>query len=274
MSMPALFCNAEQHVVRQARRGRPVQLARLRARRLHQLRKRIHLQQGRRRHAEKVIDHWCDRHQVGGRIVRQALVQQGIERDHAGEGEQEGVVVACAEERTVTAGMPSAPWRFSTTTGWPQRSVNRSARRRPARSIPLPGGSGTTKRTVFCGQVGKDVWGDGCACAAPAKSAGASISAAVVARDHRAIGRRAFMFSNSLEADGDAPDGIDFERDGVLVRLDRQRRHHRAGDDDLARTQTLAESRQQIGDVADDVDPFTGIRPADRSCAQTRYRGE
>jgi hypothetical protein len=91
---------SQQHVVRQARRGRPIELARLRARRLHQLRKRIHLQQGRRRHAEKVIDHWCDRHQVGGRIVRQALVQQGIERDHAGEGEQEGVVVACAEERT------------------------------------------------------------------------------------------------------------------------------------------------------------------------------
>ena len=30
----------------------------------------------------------------------------------------------------LTAGMPSAPWRFSTTTGWPQRSVSRSATRR------------------------------------------------------------------------------------------------------------------------------------------------
>ena len=42
--------------------------------------------------------------------------------------------------------------------------------------------------------------------------------------------------------------------------LDRQRRHHRAGDDDLARTQTLAESRHHIGHVAHDADPFTGIR--------------
>ena len=34
--------------------------------------------------------------------------------------------------------------------------------------------------------------------------------------------------------------------------LDRQRRHHRAGDDDLAGAQPLAERRQQRGDVAHD----------------------
>ena len=39
----------------------------------------------------------------------------------------------------LTAGMPSAPWRFSTTTGWPQRSVSRSATRRPARSSTAAG---------------------------------------------------------------------------------------------------------------------------------------
>ena len=53
----------------------------------------------------------------------------------------------------VTAGMPSAPCRFSTTTGCPQRSVSRSAMSRAERSMPLPGGSGTINRTVFCGQA-------------------------------------------------------------------------------------------------------------------------
>ncbi len=74
----------EQDVVGQARR-RAVEPARLCARGLHQPRKQIHLQLSGRRHAQKVIDHRCDRHQIGGRVVRQALVQECIEGDHAGE---------------------------------------------------------------------------------------------------------------------------------------------------------------------------------------------
>ena len=48
-----------------------------------------------------------------------------------------------AEKNDVTAGMPSAPWRFSTTIGWPHFGESRSAMTRALRSMPLPGGNGT-----------------------------------------------------------------------------------------------------------------------------------
>src|SRR5713226_4100763 len=48
---------------------------------------------------------------------------------------------------------PSPPGRFSTTTGWPQRLLNRSAIRRVPISIPLPGPSVTMNLTVRCGHV-------------------------------------------------------------------------------------------------------------------------
>src|SRR4051812_47172765 len=155
--------------------------------------------------------------------------------------------------------MPSAPWRFSTTTGWPQRSLSRSATRRPARSVPLPGGSGMMNRTVFSGQVWKGGWENACARAAPVASASASSGPAAVAVAHRTTRHRAFMLSNSLKSDGDAPDRIDLEGDGVLVGFDRQRWHHRAGDDDLASAQALAEGREHIRHVPYDADPFAGI---------------
>src|SRR5450759_5745205 len=48
---------------------------------------------------------------------------------------------------------PSPPGRFSTTTGLPQRAVNRSANSLAAISTPDPGPSGTMNLTVRCGQV-------------------------------------------------------------------------------------------------------------------------
>src|SRR5258708_24490246 len=48
---------------------------------------------------------------------------------------------------------PSPPGRFSTTTGWPQRLLNRSAISRVPISTPLPGPSVTMNLTVRCGQV-------------------------------------------------------------------------------------------------------------------------
>src|SRR6516165_4320589 len=61
------------------------------------------------------------------------------------------------------------------------------------------------------------------------------------------------------KADRDARDRIDLEGDGVLARLDRERRHHRPGDDDFSAAQPLAEGREHIGDVAHDGDPLPGI---------------
>src|SRR5260370_21250291 len=57
----------------------------------------------------------------------------------------------------------------------------------------------------------------------------------------------------------DAADRIDLEGDGILVRLDRERRHHRAGDDDFPAAQPLAEGREHVGDVAHDADPVPAI---------------
>src|SRR5579871_918048 len=48
--------------------------------------------------------------------------------------------------------MASPPGRFSTTTGLPQRAVSRSANSRAPISAPLPGPSGTMKRTLRWGQ--------------------------------------------------------------------------------------------------------------------------
>ena len=42
----------------------------------------------------------------------------------------------------------------------------------------------------------------------------------------------------------DGADRIDRERDRVFARLDRQRWHHRAGNDDFAAAQPLAASRE------------------------------
>ena len=70
-----------------------------------------------------------------------------------------------------TAGMPSPPWRFSTTTAWPQRSESLSATVRAAMSMPLPGPSGVIRRTVRCGQGWAGACADDGALAAPRTSA-------------------------------------------------------------------------------------------------------
>ena len=78
----------------------------------------------------------------------------------------------------VTAGMPSAPWRFSTTIAWPHFSDSRSAITRADRSMPLPGGNGTMKRTVRCGQD--------CACTSGgAATSMASVTVVVIAATKR-----------------------------------------------------------------------------------------
>src|SRR5215813_12534648 len=59
--------------------------------------------------------------------------------------------------------------------------------------------------------------------------------------------------------DRDARDRIDLEGDRLLVRLYRERRHHRPGDDDFSAAQPLAEGREHVGDVAHDADPLPGI---------------
>src|SRR5262245_22022327 len=143
--------------------------------------------------------------------------------------------------------MPSAPCRFSTTTGWPQRSVSRSATSRADRSMPLPGGSGTMKRTVFCGQV--------CACACTGVSSG-MMARAVASRTKV----RMILHVSTEEAYGNGSDRVERELDGVSARLDDERRHDRAGDDDLAFAQPLAEGAEHVGNVAHDVDPRPGIR--------------
>src|SRR5262249_13409001 len=53
----------------------------------------------------------------------------------------------------VTATTASPPGRFSITTGWPHRLVNRSPRRRVPKSTPLPGPRVTMNLTGRCGQV-------------------------------------------------------------------------------------------------------------------------
>src|SRR5882724_2808217 len=62
-----------------------------------------------------------------------------------------------------------------------------------------------------------------------------------------------------FEIDRNRSDRIEPKRKAVLVRLDGDRRHHRAGDDHFARTQALAEGREHIRNVAYDVDPETGV---------------
>src|SRR5262249_41961902 len=51
------------------------------------------------------------------------------------------------------ARIPSPPGRFSTTTGWPQRALSRSASSRAPISTPDPGPSGSKNLTVRCGQL-------------------------------------------------------------------------------------------------------------------------
>src|SRR5436853_5599174 len=69
-----------------------------------------------------------------------------------------GAALATASPATT----PLAPTRFSTTTGSPSVSLRRAAMRRPTRSGPPPGGTGTSKRTGFEGY---------CAAASDAKRA-------------------------------------------------------------------------------------------------------
>jgi hypothetical protein len=42
--------------------------------------------------------------------------------------------------------LPAAPGLFSTTTGWPKRTLSRSATMRVTVSLAPPGGNGTTMR--------------------------------------------------------------------------------------------------------------------------------
>src|SRR5262249_6493729 len=53
----------------------------------------------------------------------------------------------------VTATTASPPGRFSITTGWPHRLLNRSPRRRVPESTPLPGARGPMNLTGRCGRV-------------------------------------------------------------------------------------------------------------------------
>src|SRR5262249_53552031 len=53
----------------------------------------------------------------------------------------------------VTATTASPPGRFSITTGWPQRLLNRSPRRRVPKSTPLPGPRVTMNLTGRLGQL-------------------------------------------------------------------------------------------------------------------------
>src|SRR4051794_28390991 len=56
--------------------------------------------------------------------------------------------------------MPSAPGRFSTITGLPQRAGSRSATRRAPISAPAPGPNGTMNFTGRCGQLCVEVCAD------------------------------------------------------------------------------------------------------------------
>src|SRR5215472_8867375 len=58
-----------------------------------------------------------------------------------------------APTNALMATRPSPPGRFSTTIGWPQRLLNRSAISRVPISTPLPGPSVTMNLTARCGQV-------------------------------------------------------------------------------------------------------------------------
>src|SRR5215475_10880192 len=58
-----------------------------------------------------------------------------------------------APTNALMATRPSPPGRFSTTTGWPQRLLNRSPIIRVPISTPLPGPSVTMNLTARCGQV-------------------------------------------------------------------------------------------------------------------------
>src|SRR5262245_42163588 len=58
-----------------------------------------------------------------------------------------------APTNALMATRPSPPGRFSTTTGWPQRLLNRSPIIRVPISTPLPGPSVTMNFTAPCGQV-------------------------------------------------------------------------------------------------------------------------
>ena len=88
-----VFLQRQQHVIGQARRRGPVELAGLRLRGRTRSASVFTFSTRGRRHAKEIVDHRRDRQQILG-IVRQPLMQQVIERDDAGKREQEGVVVA------------------------------------------------------------------------------------------------------------------------------------------------------------------------------------
>src|SRR5262249_34750552 len=58
--------------------------------------------------------------------------------------------------------LPPAPARFSTTTGWPQRSPSFWATRRAMMSVPPPGVKPTSMRTGLAGKFGAPAWGKQC----------------------------------------------------------------------------------------------------------------
>src|SRR5258708_27543289 len=55
--------------------------------------------------------------------------------------------------------LPAAPARFSTTTGWPQRSPSFCATIRAMMSVPPPGVKATTIRTGLAGKFAPPAWG-------------------------------------------------------------------------------------------------------------------
>src|SRR4030088_819289 len=93
-------------------------------------------------------------------------------------GVQSSVWSSLAATNAWIATSPSAPGRFSITTGLPQRASSRSANSRAPISTPAPGPNGTMNFTGRCGQL----WADVCAGARVAMKAGAARRAVARAR--------------------------------------------------------------------------------------------
>src|SRR5262249_43714079 len=94
--------------------------------------------------------HPGDRLQILG-LVGKVLVDEGMRGERGRWRGQQHVIVLGGDQLIATS--PSPPGRFSTTTGWPQRLLRRSASSRVPISTPLPGPSVTRNFTGRCGQV-------------------------------------------------------------------------------------------------------------------------
>src|SRR5690242_7201279 len=64
---------------------------------------------------------------------------------------------------------------------------------------------------------------------------------------------------SSFEPDRNSSDRVKRKHKVVLIRLNRDRRHHRAGDDHFACPQLLTEGCEYVRNMAYDVDPSAGV---------------